>query len=128
MEKRPLSEFMETTMQKVREMVDANTIIGDPVETADGVKLIPVSKVTLGFAGGGGGNEKKQQSDSDFGGIGAGIKIDPVAFIVVKGENVKMMYIAPPPASTLDKVIDTAPDIIEKISDFIKERKEEKEV
>ena len=124
MDKRPLSDFMETTMQKVREMVDANTIVGEPVDTVDGIKLIPVSKVSFGFTGGGGGG-KKQESDNGFGGgFGAGVKIDPIAFIVVKGESVKMLHVAPPPATTLDRVIGTVPEVVDKITDFIKDKKD----
>jgi len=120
MEKRQINDLMETTMQKMREMVDANTIIGQPISTGDGVTLIPVSKVTFGFAGGGSDFAKKQGSGENFGGgAGAGVNIIPVAFIVVKGENVKLLHVSPPSNSTLDRIIDTVPDIIDKVSDMM---------
>lgn len=127
MEKTPISELMETTMQKVREMIDSNTIIGEPITTADGITLIPVSKVSFGFAGGGGGADqlKKPESQNGFaGGIGAGVKIEPVAFVVVNGENVKMLHITPPAESTLDRLIETVPEVIDKVSGLIKKDKE----
>jgi len=126
MEKRQISDLMETTMQKVREMVDANTIIGQPIATADGVTLIPVSKVTFGFAGGGSDFAKKQGPGDGFGGgAGAGVNIIPVAFIVVKGENVKLLHVSPPGNSTMDRIIDTVPDIIDKVSDLMNKDKGE---
>ena len=125
MEKRPISELMETTMQKVREMIDANTIIGQPITTEDGITLIPVSKVTFGLAGGGSDFAKKNEPQNGFGGgIGAGVSIVPVAFIVVKDENVKLLYVSPPSSSTVDKIIDTVPEILDKVSEFLGKDKE----
>ena len=125
MEKRPISELMETTMQKVREMVDANTIIGEPVTTADGITLIPVSKLSFGFAGGGTDFAKKPEPQNGFGGgIGAGVKIEPVAFIVANGDNVKLLHVAPPAANTVDRIIETVPEMFDKVTDFIRKDKE----
>ena len=119
MDKRPINELMETTMQKVREMVDANTIVGEPISTGDGVTLIPVSKLSFGFAGGGSDFGKKQEAQNAFGGgIGAGVNIVPVAFIVVKGDSVRLLHVSPPAASTLDRVIETVPEVIDKVTDF----------
>ena len=77
-EKNSVSELMETTMTKIREMVDSNSVIGEPITTPDGVTLIPVSRVSLGFGSGGG--TYGQTSERFGGGGGAGVKIDPVAF------------------------------------------------
>ena len=127
MEKRQISELMETTMQKVREMVDANTIIGQPISTADGITLIPVSKVTFGFAGGGTDFAKKQSSDNAFGGgAGAGVNIIPVAFIVVKNDSVKLLHVSPPGNSSIDRIVDAVPDILDKVSDFMDKTKKDK--
>ena len=79
----PLSDLMRSTMEKVHEMVDTNTIIGQPITTPDGVTLIPISKVSLGF-GGGGGDYGKGARENFGGGAGAGVKIDPVAFLILK--------------------------------------------
>jgi len=119
MEKRPINELMETTMQKVREMIDANTIIGEPVTTADGITLIPVTKVSFGLIGGGSDIPKKTDPLNAFGGgIGAGVKIEPVAFIVAQDDSVRMLHIAPPAASTIDRIVETVPEVIDKITDF----------
>jgi sporulation protein YtfJ len=116
---------METTMQKVREMIDANTIVGEPIATADGITLIPVSKLSFGFAGGGSDFAKKQEPGGGFGGgIGAGVKIEPVAFIIVKGDNVRLLHIAPPATSTVDRIIETVPEIFDKVTDFIGKEKD----
>lgn len=116
-------------MQKVREMIDANTIVGEPITTVDGITLIPVSKLTFGFAGGGSDFAKKQEPNNGFGGgIGAGVNIVPVAFIVVKGDDVKILYLSPPASSTVDKIIDSVPEVFDKIADFIgKDKGKDKE-
>lgn len=87
-EKNSVSELMETTMTKIREMVDSNSVIGEPITTPDGVTLIPVSRVSLGFGSGGG--TYGQTSERFGGGGGAGVKIDPVAFLVIKDGQTRM--------------------------------------
>ena len=112
-------------MRKVKEMIDANTIVGDPITTADGVTLIPISKLSLGFGGGGSDYAKKNVPQNGFGGgIGAGVKIEPVAFIVTIAQNVKLLHITPPAESTLDRLIETVPEVIDKVSGFIKKDKD----
>ena len=91
-EKNSVSELMETTMTKIREMVDSNSVIGEPITTPDGVTLIPVSRVSLGFGSGGG--TYGQTSERFGGGGGAGVKIDPVAFLVIKDGQTRMMPVA----------------------------------
>jgi len=128
MDKRPISDLMETTMQKVREMIDANTIVGEPISTADGITLIPVSKLCFGFVGGGSDFTKKkepQPQDAFGGGIGAGVNVVPIAFIVIKGDSVKLLHISPPAASTLDRIIETVPEVVDKMTDLIKKNKDE---
>ena len=119
---------METTMQKIREMIDANTIVGEPITTVDGITLIPVSKLTFGFAGGGTDFSKKQAPDSAFGGgIGAGVNVTPVAFLIAKDDSIKLLHVSPPAASTLDRLIETVPEVFDKVTDFIGKKKEEQE-
>ena len=128
MEKRPISELMETTMQKVREMIDANTIVGEPITTADGTTLIPVSKLSFGFAGGGSDFSKKQEPRDAFGGgIGAGVNVTPVAFVVVKDGGIKLLHVAPPAASTLDRLIETVPEVFDKVTDLLGKNKDDEE-
>ena len=126
MDKRPISELMETTMQKVREMIDANMIIGEPITTVDGITLIPISKLTFGFVGGGSDYSKKQEPREAFGGgIGSGVNVIPVAFIVVKGDSIRMLNVSPPASNTLDRVIEAVPELFDKVTDFISKNKEE---
>ena len=116
-EKNSVSELMETTMTKIREMVDSNSVIGEPITTPDGVTLIPVSRVSLGFGSGGGDYGKPGQNNFGGGG-GAGVKIDPVAFLVIKDGTTRVMPVAVPPVSTADRIVDMAPDIVDKIGKF----------
>jgi sporulation protein YtfJ len=129
MEKHPIGELMETAMSRLREMVDVNTIIGSPVSTADGITLIPVSKVSFGFASGGSDfqtkNQREGQANPFGGGAGAGVKIEPVAFLVVKDGAVKMLSANPAPASAAEKALDLVPEMIEKIKELIPQKKDE---
>ena len=119
---------METTMQKIREMVDVNTIVGEPIVTADGMTLIPISRVNFGFASGGSDfPSKNPQTDKNFGGgSGAGVSIVPVAFLVVKGNSVKMLNVSPPASTTIDRVIELVPEVMDKVTEFINKDKEDK--
>jgi len=121
-----LNSMMNTAMEKVREMVDTNTIVGQPITTPDGVTLIPISKVSFGF-GGGGGDYGKNAKDGFGGGSAAGVKISPVAFLVVKDGGVRVMPVAVPPTSTLDRVVDLVPEIMDKVEKHF-DRKSEKEI
>ena len=123
--KNPLSDLMRSTMEKVHEMVDTNTIVGQPITTPDGVTLIPISKVSFGF-GGGGGDYGKTTKDSFGGGAGAGVKIDPVAFLIIKDGVTRMLPVAAAPLTTVDRIVDMAPDIVDKVEKFF-DKKEAKE-
>ena len=113
MDKQPMNEMMEKAMQKVKEMIDANTIVGEPIKTVDDITLIPVSRVSIGFAGGGRGG------DYDCSGIGTGFKVEPVAFVVIKNDNINIMYVAPPAETAIERLIDVAPLLVDKITDFL---------
>lgn len=132
MDKHPIGDLMETTMQKIHEMVDVNTIIGTPITTEDGITLIPVSKVSFGFGSGGSDFQTKHQRDNQNnafgGGSGAGVSINPVAFVVVKDGHVRILNVAPPVTTTVDRIIDMVPDIIDRVSDVIQKGKKEKTV
>ena len=131
MEKHPIGELMETTMSKIREMVDVNTIVGTPIKTDDGITLIPVSKVSFGFASGGSDFQTKntQAGNANFGGgSGAGVNISPVAFLVVKDGNVKMISAQPNPPSGIEKVVEAVPEIIDKVKEIIPQKKDEEVV
>ena len=116
-----LSELMRSTMEKIHEMVDTNNIVGQPIVTPDGVTLIPISKVSFGFGGGGGEYGKSTQGFG--GGSGGGVKIDPVAFLVIKDGITRVMPVAVPPASTVDRVIDMVPEVMDKVEKYFDKKK-----
>jgi len=124
--KNNLSDLIRSSMDKVREMVDTNTIVGQPITTPDGVTLIPISKVSFGFGGGGADYGKSTPKDGFGGGAGAGVKIDPVAFLVIKDGFTRVLPVAAPPKTTVDRIVDMAPDLLDKVEKFF-DKKEEKE-
>lgn len=123
--KTPLSDLMHSAMEKVREMADTNTIVGQPITTPDGVTLIPISKVSLGF-GCGGGDYGKVQPKSFGGGSGAGVNISPVAFLVIKDGITRVLPVAVPPVSTVDRVVEMVPDVLDRVEKFF-DKKQEKD-
>ena len=123
--KSQLNDLMQTAMEKVREMVDTNTIVGQPITTPDGVTLIPISKVSFGFGGAGGDYGKTQPKDFG-GGSAAGVKIDPVAFLVIRDGITRVLPVAVPPVSTLDRVVEMVPDLMDKVEKYF-DKKEAKE-
>lgn len=119
MSEHPIQGIMDSTMQKIKEMVDVNTIVGDPMSTPDGATIIPISKVSFGFVSGGSDLNSKQEKPVEpfAGGSGAGISIIPVGFIVIKGDDIRMLQISNNPTS-VDKLIDMAPELIERIKNL----------
>lgn len=112
-----LTSLMETSMGKIREMVDSNSIIGEPITTPDGVTLIPVSRLSFGF-GCGGGDYGKQ--GPKFGGAStAGVKVEPVAFLVVKEGVTRVLPVAIPAVTTVDRVIEMVPEVMDRVENFI---------
>ncbi len=124
-----LPNMLENTIAKIREMVDVNSVIGTPITTPDGVTIIPVSKVSVGFGGGGSDFVSKHpnKQDNPFGGgAGAGVNVTPIAFLIVKDGNVRMLPVAAPASTTADRVVDLVPDFLDKVSNFIDSRTEKK--
>ena len=124
--KHPVSELMRSTIEKVHELVDTNVIVGQPINTPDGVTLIPISRVNFGF-GSGGGDYGKIQPKGFGGGGGAGVKIDPVAFLTIKDGVTRVLPVAAPPVTTLDRIVEMAPDLMDKAKKFLDKKKAEKE-
>ena len=128
----PIQGMMGTAMQKIREMIDVNTIIGDPITTPDGTVIIPVSKVSFGFGSGGSDWPNKITAKDLFGGgAGAGISINPLAFLVVSNGEVKLLQMSLS-SNTADKMVNMVPDVIDKISGLVsgsskKDAKEKKD-
>ncbi len=126
--KQPLESLMDTTMDKIRQMVDVNTVIGTPVPSPDGTIIIPVSKVAYGFASGGSSFVAKSSPSKDLfgGGTGAGVTINPIAFIVISNGDAKVVSIDTPNSGVAEKALAMAPDLIDKITAlFGKDEKEE---
>ena len=117
--------MLENTIAKIREMVDVNSVIGTPITTPDGVTIIPVSKVSVGFGGGGSDfvSRNVNHHENPFGGgAGGGVKIDPIAFLVVSGGTVRMLPVPVPANTTPDRIVELIPDTLDKISAFIDSR------
>ncbi len=115
-----LPNMLENTIQKIREMIDVNSVIGAPITTADGVTIIPVSKVSVGFGGGGSDFTNKSGGENPFGGgVGGGVKVTPICFLIVKDGNVRMMPIAAPANTTADRLVEMIPDTLDKITAFV---------
>ena len=119
-----LPNMLENTIQKIREMVDVNSVIGEPITTADGVTIIPVSKVSVGFGGGGSDfATNKPGSDNFGGGVGGGVEVNPVCFLIIKDGNVRMMPVPEPASSTADRVVEMLPDTIDKLTAYLDAKK-----
>lgn len=115
-----LPNMLDSTIQKIREMVDVNSVIGAPISTPDGVTIIPVSKVSVGFGGGGSDFVNKSGGENPFGGgVGGGVKVTPICFLIVKDGNVRMMPVAAPANTTADRIVEMIPDTLDKISAFV---------
>jgi len=115
--------MLQDTISKIREMVDVNNVIGDPITTPDGVTIIPVSKVSVGFGGGGSDFVSKNGGENHFGGgAGGGVKINPIAFLVVKEGSVRMIPVATPANTTADRIVEMVPDTLDKIAAFLDSR------
>ena len=124
-----LPNMLENTIQKIREMVDVNSVIGNPITTPDGVTIIPISKISVGFGGGGSDFVSKHVNhhENPFGGgVGAGVKVTPVAFLIVKEGNVRMLPVATPANTTADRLVEMVPDTLDKIAAFVDSRLEKK--
>ena len=127
MSEHPINSLMDTTMKKIKELVDANTIIGDPITTPDGTTIIPVSKVTYGFASGGSDLPTKESTRECFGGgSGAGITIQPIAFLSISKGVTKLIPIEKYDGAA-DRIVGMIPEAFDKISSFIKKDKKDKQ-
>lgn len=121
----PIGSLMDTTMEKIKEMIDVNTIIGEPITSPDGTLIIPVSKVSYGFAAGGSDlPTKKENKDCFGGGSGAGVTIQPVAFLTVYQGDVRLVSVDRE-EGTADKLVNMIPDVLKKVKGVFKKDKSE---
>lgn len=117
-----VSNVLESTIAKIREMVDVNSVVGTPINTPDGVTIIPISKVSVGFGGGGSDfvSRNANRHENPFGGgAGGGVKIVPIAFLIIKDGNVRMLPVAAPASTTADRIVEMVPDTLDKLAAFI---------
>lgn len=121
-----LPNLLGETMEKIRSMVDANTTLGDPITTPDGVTIVPVSRIKLGFAGGGADfapkSDRNAKENNFGGGSGAGVTITPVAFLIIKAESVRLLPIAEPASNAMERVVEMLPDLIDQVSSLLKKK------
>ena len=131
MSEHPIEGLMLTAMNSIKDMIDVNTIIGDPIQTSNNIVVIPISKVSFGFVAG--GSEFKGETVDEYnkrdrneqiqyrlpfgGGAGAGVSLNPVAFLVVQGSVVKLLPVNH--STSLDKLLDYIPDLFEKVNNMV---------
>ena len=120
--KNAISAMMEASMGKIREIVDSNTVVGEPIVTADGVTLIPVSRLSFGFGCGGGDYGK--QPDKLGAGAAAGVRVEPMAFLVVKDGVTRMLPVGTPAITTVDRIVEMVPQVMDRVEGFIDKKRE----
>ena len=126
MKEQSAAGILGTTIDKIKDMVDSRTIIGDPIDAGQGIKVIPVSKVTYGFASGGSDFPSKSAKELFGGGGGAGVTLIPVAFLVINNGSVSVKYISEGPDSSMERVISSLPELVDKLSEVVDKIKNKK--
>lgn len=126
MKEQSAAGILGTTIDKIKDMVDSRTIIGDPIDAGQGIKVIPVSKVTYGFASGGSDFPSKSAKELFGGGGGAGVTLTPVAFLVINNGSVIVKYISEGPDSSMERVISSLPELVDKLSEVVDKIKNKK--
>lgn len=126
----PVENLMRSTMENLRDMIDVNTVIGDTVRMDNGTAIIPISKVSFGFASGGSdfaiNNEEKHEGKYPFGGgSGAGVSVKPVAFLIVRDNSVRLMPVEQD--NTYDRIVDTVPQVLDMFKDFLNKKNKNNE-
>lgn len=113
--KNSMNDFIRVSLGKIKEMIDVNTIVGEPIDGPDGMTLIPVSKVSFGFGTAGASSAKGKDSLSAAN--GAGVKIEPICFLVIKNGVVRTLGIQPPPSGAFERIVDMVPVIMDKVDE-----------
>ena len=122
MEENKINALMDMTVSKIRQLVDADTIIGKPISTPDGITVIPVSRMSFGIGTGGTTGSK---GISFTGGNGAGVKVEPVGFFVIKDGTCRMISVNSSPLSTMDRVVEMMPDVLDRIDNLVNKKNKE---
>lgn len=125
----PIEGLMDTTLEKIKQLIDVDTIVGSPITTQDGTTIVPVSKVSYGFASGGSDIPSKNAINKQVfgGGSGAGVSITPIAFIVVNQGDAKILRVDGDSSATADKIAQAVPQVIDSISGLFKKDKKKSE-
>ena len=124
-----LPNMLDSTIEKIKNMVDVNSVVGSPITTPDGITILPISKVSVGFGGGGSDFVSKnvnKQENPFGGGLGAGVHVTPIAFLIIKEGSVRMLPVAAPANTTADRIVEMVPDTLDKIVSFIDSRSDKK--
>lgn len=116
--------LLGVSIDKIKEMVDVNTVVGNPISTPDGTTIIPVSRISYGFASGGSDLPNKANRDIFGGGSGAGVNVTPVAFLVISKGDVKLLPVVAKP-ETANSVVSMVPDLVDKVTGLFKKDKPE---
>ena len=125
MDNNPIGELMQNTMENVRGILKVDTVVGDPIYTPDGITLVPISKISVGFGGGGVefGDKKPGEVRPYGGGNATGVKIEPIGFLIIKEGVVRMINVTPPASNTVDRIIDLVPQVMDRVDAFIDKQK-----
>ena len=122
----PIGNLMRSTMENVKNILKVDTVVGDPIVTPDGITLVPISKISVGFGGGGVefGNKRANAERPYGGGNATGVKIEPFGFLVIKDGVVRMVNVTPPASNTVDRIIDLVPQVMDRVDAFIAKQKD----
>ena len=124
---RQFFQMMQNKMENVRNILKVDTVVGDPIYTPDGIMLVPISRISVGFGGGGVEFNSKKAGERPYGGGNAtGVKIEPIGFLIIKDGVVRMVNVTPPASNTVDRVIDLVPQVMDRIDAFIDKHNEGK--
>ena len=122
-----IGKLVDNTIDRIRDIVNVDTVVGSSITTPDGITIIPISRVSYAFASGGSDFRVNEHTNMGFGGgNGAGVKIEPIGFLTIKDGNVRMINIMPPANTTVDRALEKIPDVIELVETLVRKRANEK--
>ena len=128
MDKNPIGELMQNTMENVKGILKVDTVVGDPIYTPDGITLVPISRISVGFGGGGVEFNSEKEGKRPYGGGNAtGVKIDPIGFLIIKDGVVRMVNVIPPAENTVDRIIELVPQVLDRVDAFINKQNDKQD-
>lgn len=123
----PIGDLMTNTMENVKSVLQQDTVAGEPIVTPDGITLVPISRISIGFGGGGvefGAKKRKVDNKPYGGGNATGVKVEPIGFLVIKEGVVRMVNVTPPANTTIDRLIDMVPQVIDRVDAFLSKQED----